>query len=265
MRRKLLQYASLFLLWGGLSAHALTLMVHGLNEEMQANVTKQLELELGDEKSPAGIRAFMETAPEAIKTALAPFGYLAPRVRSRLTQDQADFWVKSGAPVRITKVSVDLRGPGQNNPRVLAFKEAFPLQPGMVFNASEYADAKEKLFQVVNNEGYIKAWMVKNAILINRNTNQAEIILQLDTGERFYFGRFTFKGSFYSPRFLQRLVNVDENTPFSSTELITLQQSLAGSRFFQQAIAVPGFNAAQQNRVPIEMQVTPPKAKLFPL
>ncbi len=244
-------------------AHAVTLVVHGLNDEMKENVTRQLQLQLGDAKQPAAIQAFMQTAPEAIKTALAPFGYLAPKVHSKLIKDQADFWITLGAPVRITEVSVQVEGPGRNNPRLLAFKQAFPLQAGMVFNAEQYADAKEKLFQVVNNEGYIKAWMVKNAILINRNTNQAQIILQLATGERYYFGRFTFKGSRYNSRFLHSLINVDENTPFSSTELITLQQALASSRFFQQAIAVPHFNETGDYRVPVEMQVTPPKAKRY--
>ncbi len=138
-----------------------------------------------------------------------------------------------------------------------------PIKEGQPFSTEEYNKAKELLFQTANNQGYIKADLVKKEILINLQSNTAIITWHFDTGQRYYFGETQFNHTAYSPEFLNRFKTLEKGDAFSSEILLKYQQDLSNSHYFQQVIVTPQLNEIEGTKVPVHVWVSLPKAEQY--
>jgi translocation and assembly module TamA len=263
---------SIILLCAGLcvmSAYALMLpelkfAVHGIDGAMRANVESRLKIEREDVEKhidDAHVAAFAAQSVTAVKAAVAPFGYYQPEVTTSLKKRGniyiIDYNVHPGRPVRVTSVNIKITGPGVENVKIMRAVKNFPLHEGDIFDATVYTAARDKLFDVINNQGYIKSAARETKVLVNTQKYSAQINIILQTNERYYFGKIHFKQNAYNAAFMRRFDTFAEDEPFSSDKLLQYQQEMNSSRYFRQVIVIPDMNGAKDMRVPIEASVIP--------
>ncbi len=217
--------------------------------------------------SEKDIQAIYQKTPADIKEALQPYGYFKATLFSQLTH-QKNKWtihcqVIPGPLLRITSVDFKLTGPGQFAPAFQKLQRHFPLQPGQAFLVEDYNKTKALLFEIANHSGYLKAELIQKEIQIDLQHDTVKIILHFDTGMRYYFGEVSFNKTAFSPDFLKRFIEFKPGEPFSSDTLLTFQQDLDNSRYFQQVIVTPETNQIVDYRVPVTLFATLPKSEQY--
>lgn len=253
------------------AGHVLQVKISGLTGPAEQNIQdrlKVLQAAYGHDLSSAEIYDFYQKMPVNIRKALEPFGYFKATILHQQLIDQKDQWtayfvIDPGPALPITQVDLKLEGPGKNDPELQQFITHFPLKTGQPFQADAYEKAKNTLFQIANNQGYLQAVLTKSQVNIHLQTYKASIILHLNTGSRFYFGPITFSPTPFSNDFLERFMTFHQGDPFSSKTLLDFQQDLNKSRYFQQVIVTPDLKEAKGNQVPINVSLAVPKAKQF--
>lgn len=247
-------------------------IVSGISGDALKNVQDRLAVEqrsYGKVLTIADVQNFYNHAPENIQNALKPYGYFKAHVYGRLihqpTAWTALFQVIPGPPLYITGLNVQITGLGETNPAIQEFLHHFPLKVGDMLNTKSYEDAKNAFFQVVNDQGYIKAVLIKKEIRIDLAKNTAVITLQMDTGKRYYFGQLHFGDSPFAPGFLRRFAEFHPGDPFSPQKVLKFQQDLANSRYFREASVTPDFDRTDNFNIPTEINVDPYKAKQYKL
>ena len=87
--------------------------------------------------------------------------------------------------------------------------------------------------------------------------------MQLATGPQYYFGAVYFNKNPFDTSFLNRFVPFHQGQPYSSDQLINLQNALSNSNYFQQ-ISVNGIpNKANNYQVPVQVNLLPKKANFY--
>lgn len=240
--------------------------VVGASGDVLANIQTRLKLDGKDIDGPLTqhkIRRFAIESLKSVREAASPYGYFKPKVTYSVFHD-GNVWtvrynVRLGEPVKITEIDVRVSGPGAQNKKINKYIKNFPLHKGDILVSSQYTAARDKFFDIANNQGYIKATPEVTKVLVNTKTHSAVIRIHLDTGERYYFGDLYFNKSPYSDAFMNRFNVFNQNRPFSSKELLQYQQDMNASRYFSQVVVIPKIADANNNRVPIHASVVPPK------
>ncbi|MGN8199346.1 autotransporter assembly complex protein TamA [Salinisphaera sp. RV14] len=217
--------------------------IKGIGDPLESNVRKSLSV-AGKHKqpwSPDQIKRLYRLAPKEIKQALQPYGYFNPRISERLKQPGGDsktwkakFEIKHGPATRITKLNIDVRGPGRGLDAVKKALHSTQLAQGKRLVESQYSDTKSALYNAAYNAGYLDAKFSQSAIRVNPKNNTAEIDLVLDTGERYYFGPVTFDQHLLNDKFLHRYVPFKPGQPYDAEQLINLQLALSNTDYFSQ-------------------------------
>tara|TARA_R110000868_G_scaffold367519_2_gene630515 strand:+ start:596 stop:2311 length:1716 start_codon:yes stop_codon:yes gene_type:complete len=249
---------------------ALKVEVSGLSGEMLTNVESRLSIERGNIEgsyTADNVRKFSDTSQKAVREAMSPYGYFNPTMRTRVKRDGRDWVVKyrvnQGKPVRVTSVEVNITGSGAQNKKILRTAKQFPLKKGDVFNSTIYSTARDKLFDVVSNEGYIKALSGESKVLVNTDTNKAVIKLVIDTKERYYFGKMTFNDTPYNDAFMQRFNRFRQDQPFSSNKTLQFQEDMNSSRYFRQVLVIPDLHHTKNFQVPMQVSVVPVRYRRY--
>lgn len=241
----------------------------GINGEVLQNTESRLDVlqQSFGQLNPEKIQTIYEQSPQEIRNAMQPYGYFRAQIQSSLLQKNSDwtatFIIQPGHRITITHLDIKVIGRGEKDPKIDKFIRNFPLKVGDVFRTDVYDKAKEGLFQIANSQGYMKAFLSTNQVKIDIDHYQLEVILYLQTGPRYYFGKVYFEENPYAANFLQRFIPFHENEPFSSDKLIQFQQALSTSYYFQQVLVTPDFNDIDNHHVPIKIAVSAPKAKKY--
>lgn len=242
----------------------LMLGVQGIDGEMRENVLARLRIEreeVNDSVNAAGVSHFAKVSVAAVRAAIAPYGYFKPVVTTEI-RHEANVWriiyhVQPGRPVRVRSIQIKVVGGGSDNAKILRTIKEFPLKAGDIFNSTIYTSARDKLFDVASNQGYIKAIARDAKIVVNTDTFTADIHLTLETNQRYYFGKMTFDQNVYSEEFINRFNIFNRNEPFSSNKLLRYQQDMNNSRYFKQVIVIPDLDHANDVYVPISTSIVP--------
>jgi translocation and assembly module TamA len=253
------------------AAQNIAIEISGVNADIITNINAHLAIDkalYGKTLNPQELEQFYKNAPATIRSALQPYGYFKPIIQSSRTRLNTNiirmhFDIQPGPPVLISAINLEITGPGKDNPAIHAYLQHFPLQEGHILNTEQYEKAKTTLFDVTNNQGYLKAVLTKKELRINLNNNSAVIILIMNTGPQYYFGSFTFNPNPFAPAFLNRFIHFNENEPFSSEKLLKFQQALTNSRYFQQVTVTPQLDKTENNRVPTQIDLTAPKSQFY--
>ena len=242
----------------------LVVEVHGLKDAHYANVINFLDIEKYKNNKDLTVRWIQRLhsqAPEEIREALYPFGYYNAVIQSELTEVN-DGWVARyiidpGPPTLITKQNIQWSGEGADLP---AFQQSIDhylqQEKGQVVH-SKYEAAKSTLLDIALSEGYPQAKITKSAILVDRDTNTAELTLLMDTGPLYYFGDVVFRQDFLDPDLLQKYISLREGQPYSHETLLEFQQNLIASNFAREVTISPLFDQAKDKRLPIEVLMKP--------
>lgn len=236
------------------------------NIQERAKITAQ---DLPPNLSFEDIQALQEQTIAEIKNALAAYGYFKPAIKIAYRRDGnawiVDYAIHPGNLFRITKLDVQVMGEGRFDVAFQRLLQNFPLKQGDAVRSKIYHTAKSELVDLAAQRGYFAAKIEQSNILIDVTKNQATVIIHFDTGPRYFFGEVEFLPSPYSRRFLQRFVPFKAHTPYQNNKVITLQENLNNSNFFQQVSVTPRPERAMDLLVPIEVELIPRKAIQYSL
>jgi translocation and assembly module TamA len=209
------------------------------------------------------VKDFFGKGDTLIRNALQPYGYFYPTIHSRIEQNESKwifyYQINPGRSVQISNLEVQVIGAGENTAPFKALLADFPLKIGQRFTVANYNTAKQKLFFVADNNGYINAQLQIHKVIINPEKNTAKIRLIFNTGERYYYGLVEFSPTPLSDSFLRRYIPFRPGEPMSSAKTLQLQQNLAASGFFQEAMVQPKMSQAKNHVVPIYVSLKPVK------
>ncbi|HEV8512135.1 MAG TPA: POTRA domain-containing protein, partial [Cyclobacteriaceae bacterium] len=256
-----------------LANESLHIIVTGVTGDVLQNIQNSLTVEQKrynkQEPTVDNRQRFYQDASNIIQQAVKPYGYFHAKVQSNLSYEAnewtADFHVIPGPLLHVTGLDIKVTGPGQLNPEIQKFIHHFPMKEGDVLLTKSYEDAKIAFFQVVNDQGYVKAILIKKELRIDLARNTAVIILHMDTGPRYYFGALNFSDSPFATSFLNRFAEFHPGDPFSPQKVLKFQQDLESSHYFREASVTPDFNAAENSQIPTQVKLTAYKAKQYKL
>lgn len=267
----------LFLLFGFVVpavAGSLAVKVEGLEGDPLKNVQEALTVPAGlvqdDTVDKPWLDRFVGQVETRVREALEPFGYYRSQVTTTLRDIDENYLlsvtVTPGDLVRLTDVVVELLGPGAGEERLVAVKQAFPLQPGDPLLHQSYEKAKAELLSRCRSLGYLDASFSSHEITVDPAVGTARLQLTMTTGPRYLFGTVTFDGApDYPPEIIRRYITIIPGTTFSFEELGKTQHHLTNSGLFREVSIFPAKEAALDHQVPVKIRLKPsPRHTLRP-
>ncbi len=238
--------------------------IQGLKPSLIAPIKARLDDSLHALTPPLSsetIQAWYQQSSAEIQQALAPYGYFKPAIQAKLLYQNkswhAVYQISPGPLLQITQLKISIQG---EEARCAAFKKIItelPLHQGGSFLSKHYEQAKQKLLTAVIAEGYLSAHFTKHQVLINRQSYTAKITLILKTGPRYYFGLITFQQGILKDSFLKRYIPFQVGDPYSSEQLLKLQDNLNNSSYFQHISITDLATKKQGQQIPILFTLTP--------
>ncbi len=234
-------------------------------EEIRANVLVYLSLERyrsSDELNPQMLERLHERVDGEVRAALKPFGYYQPTIRSDLETVREGDWrvtieVELGEPVIMESVTIAVRGAGANEPLFARLAADPPLREGKRLNHAAYDKIRDDLQRTAATYGYLDARLVRNELRVDPEKHVASAILELETGERYYFGATTIEQDTVKESLVRRLMRYREGDPFDLTQVLRTQFALDDSLYFSTVEVVPGEADKQTHIVPMTLRAQP--------
>ena len=184
--RRLLFIACVALGVPAVASESLDVRITGIEGELLDNVKAQLGIaqldkrklpiplpatdELETEITEAVVRRRHRAAAAEIRTALQPFGYYSPRIKSTLEKtDQqwvASYAIDAGEPTVIEKLDLGIEGEGRDNADLLEVLSATQLARGQRLQHSHYEDTKTALLKAALAAGFLDASHAQQSALV---------------------------------------------------------------------------------------------------
>lgn len=236
--------------------------LQGLNQNLLSLVQLRLDNSLQSLVNPStqDVQFWYQHSVSDIKQTLEAYGYFKSSINYSLKKIDANwdakYLISIGPPLKITTLNISAEDTNPD-PKITKLMADFPLHKSDIFNSEAYEDAKQKLLAKIVAEGYLSAYYSKHTILINRQAYTAKLILTLNIGPRYYFGRINFQQSILKNSLLQRYIPFKSGDAYSSTKLLKLQANLNKSGYFQN-VSIPDSPINKQNQIlPINFALTP--------
>lgn len=268
---KLLMLAILFTPLGYTrSPSPITYQIQGINHPLSTAVQGRLNHSLQalvQSSSPEEIQLWYQHSIYDIEQALAAYGYFKPTIHPSLKHNDLKWYVtyqiSLGPLLKITELNISAQYQEVHNSQIEKSIADLPIHQGDTFLSARYEQAKQQLLSTAVAQGYLSAYFIKHTILINRKSYTAKITLILNTGPRYYFGPIIFQQTILKDSLLRRYLPFQAGEPYSSTQLLTLQNNLNTSGYFQN-ISINDLTPQKQNQtVPVILKLTPRPSQLY--
>ena len=253
-----------------LAATPIRYKINGVDGEILKNIQTRLANQQANLKAPISssqANEFIRQSPSEIKQAMMPFGYFKPNIKSQLVRNKkgwyAQFFIQTGPPLKLRHVTLNIQGPGANQPIFQRYKKHFHIKPGQRLNVPKYEKAKQRLFNQAITHGFIDAKITHSNIIINRKNNSADINITFDTGKRYRFGDISFSKTPFSQAFLMRFIQFKAGDYYNSNQIQSLQDAYVNSGYFTRVNVTPVFDKAKQGDVPIHINLVTRKATQY--
>jgi translocation and assembly module TamA len=257
----------------GFADEMIKVLIEGLDDPEKSNVEAALAPPAGLIKEgkidEQWLKRFENQIPEKVTDALAPFGYYqAHAVVTQETDTEGlhtlKIRVNRGDPLHIISVKIGAEGPGADEEDLKNRIARFVLHKGDVLRQDIYEREKGALLQTIVDLGYLNATFSVHTIVVSIERLEAEIELTLQTGPQYRFGDTTFsENAGYPPTFLGRYLAFKKGDVFSYKKLAETQTKLISTDRFERVNIQPNQEKAEDNHVPIDIQVTSSATKRF--
>jgi translocation and assembly module TamA len=171
--------------------------------------------------------------------------------------------VKTGEPVRVRALKIDLPDEAREQRRIARAIADFAPQPGGVFDSSVYEKSKTALQTALLSSGYLDAAITTSRVEVTRETNVADITLQWDSGTHYRFGPVNFIGSQIDEDLLRRYLPWEEGDFYTQNRLLRFQQRLADTDYFGIVDVMPNQENVQGDLIPIDVTLSPAKRNVY--
>lgn len=252
-------------LFTAIAAAGVRVEVEGLTGNERDNVLARLSLRVRAEKeklNEAQIKRLHQQAPDDIRGALQPFGYYEPEIESRLEGSAPDwvahYDVKLGPSTRVSAVDTQFQGDGADFEPLQQRMRRLPLKLDERLNHADYEATKKRMSDAALANGFLDARWAVSELRVEPQKREAQAILHLDTGPRYFFGPVTVEQEGLDPAFVRRYIDIHPGTPFDPQKLLDLQFRLSDLGYFQAVDIDPRReDADEERRVPIDIRTTP--------
>ena len=253
-------------LLGALPARAaIEIDVQGVEPDIRRNVLVYLSLERYKTRNDVDetlIERLQERAEREATAALRPFGYYEPKVATEVTRNGTGNWrarirIQPGQPVVMQEVTVEVRGPGAENPSLGGITANLPLRVGDRLSHAAYDAIKGGLQRSAATLGYLDAKLLRNELEVDPAKHVARATLILETGFRYRFGTTTIQQDAINETLLRRFVRYQDDAPYDATELLRTQFALDDSQYFSTVEVVAGEPDRTARVVPVNIRAEP--------
>jgi translocation and assembly module TamA len=240
--------------------------INGVDSDLKKNVLVFLSLERyrqRDRLQLESLERLENRVPREVKSALRPFGYYEPVVKTELTDvGNGRDWrvvidIDPGKPIVMGTVVVKVTGPGADDPLFQRALREVRLRSGRRLSHADYEDAKGNLTRVAANYGYLDARFVQSELRVDPPHHSAEARLELDTGVRYRFGPTRIEQTVVSDTLVRRYLRYKEGDPYDANELLRTQFALDDSQYFSTLEVLPGERDREAHIVPIDIRAQP--------
>lgn len=217
-----------------------------LDPNIEQNIRTNLSiLHLPDDSHPTEeiIQELFFRSEQEIIESLQPYGYYSPTFKKSLQTYQnlyvANFKINLGPLTKISEINLTINGPGKYDFNYLKLLKTLDLTKNDVFLANKYERAKQNLVSYFVNNGYLNANFSQNEVIVDLESNNAEIYLTLETDQKFYFGRVDFNKIYLSENLLRNYIDFNQYDPYQAKKLLNLQSNFAKSGYFKDINITP--------------------------
>lgn len=223
------------------SAHAtIAIDIPDVPEQIENNVRAFLSLTRYAERTDVSTEVMSRLQRRIVTethNALEPLGYYEPQVDYRVEQEGDGKWkvtinVTPGRPVRLSDVTIDIQGAGADSRILNELRNTESLKPGLRLNHGAYEAVKGDLVRAAKNDGYLDAQLTKHELVIDRIERRATVNLQLETGERYYYGAIDIQQDVIKDDAMRRLLRMKEGDPYTLDSLLRTQYVLDDTQYF---------------------------------
>jgi translocation and assembly module TamA len=254
-----------------MAAEPVQVAIEGLEGEALKNVQAALELPPNLVQEGKADRQWLERferqVPENVKRALEPFGYYQAEVETSLEMPEKGAWVlrvvvDPGKPVRLTSVTVEIKGPGMEEAKLKDLVATFPLREGDILRQDRYEEAKAALLVQARILGYLDADYSVHLIRLSEREARASLDLLLETGPQYRFGEVTFSGApDYPDSFLRRYLAFLPGEVFSQDKVSQTQLNFSNADRFEAVTLQARKEESRDFQIPVEVILTPAPSK----
>lgn len=254
------------------AAPGVNVEVHGVDEQLRANVLAYLSFE---RYSKGGVTLDADTVARLhnrvereTQSALRPFGYFEPQVQSTVTDLGRGSWkvvvdIKPGKPVQVAHIQVRVDGPGESDPQFQRILLHLPLHVGDPLNQAQYEAIKGDLQRTAATYGYFDARLSRNELLVDPPHYTADIALELVTGARYRFGPTTVHQQVIKESLVRRYLRYRQGEPYDLTQVLRTQFALDDAQYFANLEVRPGDPDHTTHTVAIDIRADPARRNRY--
>ena len=237
---------------------AIDLTLTGADGELADNIRAHIDTEVVVDSELAG-RFYRDQVIEEVRHAAEALGYYQAEADVTLRPVDDD-WALSiavtpGPRVRLRDVTLDVTGPGADDPGLTRIRRILPLQDGAALNHADYEDSKRAMSNEALQRGFFDYRFTTARLAVNAEGSWADATLVMDSGERYEFGEVTFSPTPFRREFLERLVPFRPGTPYTAAAVADFNQRLFESEYFEDAVVETQRDAATGKRIPVRAEV----------
>lgn len=206
------------------AADQLDIDIHGIKNSLLENVRNRVggyEARGEQKLSRRRLQHITEAVERETRRALRPFGYYHPEVHTELKSTGENSWrldvqVDRGPPLKVSQVTVELRGPGKELDELQDWRDDWPLDKGDRLEQKVWEDAKTAAMDIAEAKGFLSARFVEHRIALDLERNEAALTLVLDSGPRAVFGEVGFDQEVVRNEVLANLPRFERGQPYDS-------------------------------------------------
>lgn len=198
-----------------------------------------------------------------VNQAIQPFGYYSAEMAVLDDTERVTINVFLGEPLTITAVIMAVVGEGKQDDWFAERFNAFPMQKGDALLQHQYDAFKANMIATAISRGYFDfSWETARLDLI-RSSNEAFVMLVADSGPRYRIGELHIKGDDIALEIINRINPIETGDYYLAQDIGEFNRILNSTGYFNRAIARPLVSEAQDNIVPIEVNVAHKPRDLF--
>jgi translocation and assembly module TamA len=256
-----------------LARAGVTITVSGVSGPLRKNVLAFLSFsryQASKHLTPDTVERLQSRIPREVGSALRPFGYFEPNVRSSVTSSGPGDWqvaitVDPGTPVILSKVDVRVVGPGATSPLFTHITAHLPFHAGEVLDQAKYESLKSNLLRTAATYGYLDATLTRHELLVDPGAHTARIALELSTGVRYRFGATTIEQNAVREKLVRRYLRYRQGDLFDLTEVLRTQFALDDTEYFTDLEVLTGTPDRANHTVPVSIHAKRGRPNVYSL
>ena len=235
--------------------------IHGVDDQLRTNVLAYLSFERYKKRTDLSadvIERLHNRVEREVQSALKPFGYYEPTVDSEVQDLGRGDWritidITPGMPVLLDKIDVRVIGPGATDPLFERITANSPLHAGERLSHATYESVKNDLQRTAATYGYLDAKLTRNELVVDPKNHTANVTLQIETGERYRFGKTSIEQSSVRDSLVRRYLRYHEGDYFDLTQILRTQFALDDAQYFTNLEVLPQDADHQTHTVPVDI------------